>query len=183
MEYTTRWLTWQVLSLKLGLSTNNNLLVLAQLSGRAFYYLELKYGQEYATMELTKNKQIRADSTVAFRVAHQPKHWLFAAAIDLPHLEKWPYTLQRPSLCSTSLSVLKLATVTGRFPLHWPIWRLPPPPVNLEPRNNFEDFGKREVWGRCHFRKDTSSRRRLGKVIRCRKSSPHEESLFSYHFS
>ena len=74
VEYTTRWLTWQVLSLKLGLSTNNNLLDLAQLSGRAVYYLELKYGQEYATMELTKNKQIRADSTVAFRVAHQPKH-------------------------------------------------------------------------------------------------------------
>lgn len=40
---------------------------LAQLSGCAFCYLELKYGKEYATMEMTKSEQIRADLQKSFQ--------------------------------------------------------------------------------------------------------------------
>lgn len=40
---------------------------LAQLSGCAFCYLELKFGKEYVTMELTKSEQIRAGLQKSFR--------------------------------------------------------------------------------------------------------------------
>ena len=67
------------------LTTNNNLMDLAQLSGCAFCYLELKFGKEYVTMELTKSEQIRAGLQRAFRVAHQPRHRLSATATNSPY--------------------------------------------------------------------------------------------------
>ena len=40
---------------------------LAQLSSCAFYYLGLKFGEEYATMEMTKSEQIRAEPQKSFQ--------------------------------------------------------------------------------------------------------------------
>ncbi|MCI8697557.1 MAG: hypothetical protein HFF29_00395 [Oscillospiraceae bacterium] len=47
------------------------------------------------------------------------------------------------------------------------------PTGGLEPGNNFKALVKREVCGKCYLRKDTDSRWRSGKVIRCQKSSPY----------
>jgi hypothetical protein len=55
------------------LTTNNNLMNLAQLSGCAFYYLELKFGKEYATMEMTKSEQIRAGLQKSFQSGSSAK--------------------------------------------------------------------------------------------------------------
>ena len=55
------------------LTTNNNLMDLAQLSGCAVYYLELKFGKEYATMEMTKSEQIRAGLQKSFQSGSSAK--------------------------------------------------------------------------------------------------------------
>ena len=55
------------------LTTNNNLMDLAQLSGCAFCYLELKFGKEYVTMELTKSEQIRAGLQKSFQSGSSAK--------------------------------------------------------------------------------------------------------------
>ena len=49
------------------LTINNSLMDLVQLSGCAFCYLELKFGEEYVTMELTKSEQIRAGLRKSFQ--------------------------------------------------------------------------------------------------------------------
>lgn len=46
---------------------------LAQLSGCAVYYLELKFGKEYATMEMTKSEQIRAGLQKSFQSGSSAK--------------------------------------------------------------------------------------------------------------
>lgn len=55
------------------LTTNNNLMDLAQLSGCAFCYLELKFGKEYVTMKMTKNEQIRAGLQKSFQSGSSAK--------------------------------------------------------------------------------------------------------------
>lgn len=55
------------------LTTNNSLMDLAQLSGCAFCYLELKFGKEYVIMEMTKSKQIRAGLQKSFRSGSSAK--------------------------------------------------------------------------------------------------------------
>ena len=55
------------------LTINNNLLDLAQLSGCAFCYLELKFGKEYATMEMTKSEKIRAGLQKSFQSGSSAK--------------------------------------------------------------------------------------------------------------
>lgn len=55
------------------LTTNNNLMDLAQLSGCAFCYLELKFGKEYVIMETIKSKQIRAGLQKSFRSGSSAK--------------------------------------------------------------------------------------------------------------
>ena len=69
------------------LTTNNNLMDLAQLSGCAFCYLELKFGKEYFTMEMTKVSKFELDSKRVFRVEPLPKCQLSAMAIKLPSPE------------------------------------------------------------------------------------------------
>lgn len=55
------------------LTTNNNLMDLAQLSGCAFCYLELKFGKEYVTMKMTKSEQIRAGLQKSFQSGSSAK--------------------------------------------------------------------------------------------------------------
>ena len=55
------------------MTTNNNLMDLAQLSGCAFCYLELKFGKEYVTMELTKSEQIRVGLRKSFQSGSSAK--------------------------------------------------------------------------------------------------------------
>lgn len=55
------------------LTTHNNLMNLAQLSGCAFCYLKLKFGKEYVTMELTKSAQIRAGLQKSFQSGSSAK--------------------------------------------------------------------------------------------------------------
>ena len=52
---------------------NNSLMDLAQLSGCAFCYLELKFGKEYVTMKMTKNEQIRAGLQKSFQSGSSAK--------------------------------------------------------------------------------------------------------------
>ena len=46
---------------------------LAQLSGCAFCYLELKFGKEYVTMKMTKSEQIRARLQKSFHSGSSAK--------------------------------------------------------------------------------------------------------------
>ena len=46
---------------------------LAQLSGCAFCYLELKFGKEYATMKTTKSEQIRTGLQKSFQSGSSAK--------------------------------------------------------------------------------------------------------------
>ena len=55
------------------MTTNNNLMDLAQLSGSAFCYLELKFGKEYVTMKMTKSEQIRAGLQKSFQSGSSAK--------------------------------------------------------------------------------------------------------------
>lgn len=55
------------------MTTNNNLMDLARLSSCAFCYLELKFGKEYVTMELTKSEQIRAGLQKSFQSGSSAK--------------------------------------------------------------------------------------------------------------
>lgn len=55
------------------LTTNNNLMDLAQLSGCALCYWELKFGKEYVTMDLTKSEQIRAGLQKSFQSGSSAK--------------------------------------------------------------------------------------------------------------
>ncbi len=55
------------------MTTNNNLMDLAQFSGCAFYYWELKFGKEYTTMEMTKSEQIRAGPQKSFQSSSSAK--------------------------------------------------------------------------------------------------------------
>ena len=55
------------------MTTNNNLMDLAQLLGCAFYYLELKFRKEYATMEMTKSEQIWAGLQKSFQSGSSAK--------------------------------------------------------------------------------------------------------------
>ena len=164
------------------LTTNNNLMDLAQLSGCAFCYLELKFGKEYATMKMTKSEQIRAGLQKSFQSGSSAKASTVATVTGLPHPVNWSYTLRRPPLCSISLSVLKLAIALGKFLPHWLTWRLFLPPAKPPGAGKqFQNLIKREVCGICYLRKDTGSRWRSSKVIRCQRSSLHEESSSSYH--
>lgn len=52
---------------------NNSLMDLAQLSGCAFCYLELKFGKEYVTMEMTKSEQIRVGLRKSFQSGSSAK--------------------------------------------------------------------------------------------------------------
>ena len=55
------------------LTINNSLMDLVQLSGCAFCYLELKFGEEYVIMELTKSEQIRAGLRKSFQSGSSAK--------------------------------------------------------------------------------------------------------------
>ena len=55
------------------LTIHNILMDLVQLSGCAFRYLELKFGKEYVTMELTKSEQIRAGLQKSFQSGSSAK--------------------------------------------------------------------------------------------------------------
>lgn len=55
------------------MTIKNNLMNLAQLSGCAFCYFELKFGKEYATMGMTKSEQIRAGLQKSFQSGSSAK--------------------------------------------------------------------------------------------------------------